>query len=331
MNGTDLIWRSAGRPLPCNTKGEPIQARSKPDACSHCGALGSTYRVRDAISDNFTTVANYSRLWPFNTNALCAACVFALQTLKLRCMAWFATERGFVWVPMRPPEKGAERPSPLPLLLNPPEPPFVAAWPLFGINHGGEQNIQRCWWPQNSPELPPNPLIKLQSKHVAIYARASHSRDVYPLQVDNHDVTVDVRLWREMTDVASDILLRLRADGVAATDCREAIKTLRPPRRAALATIAEWSSMTRHLRQIHDALWWQLVVDELLPIPPLPEKPNDDRNRDRAKTKSKTSAPRGGSKDHQQLPSCLGVPDSRDDAGDPEGSDAGAQAQQSLF
>src|SRR5690606_15087236 len=111
-------------------------------------------------------VKNDSRAWPFGGTDVCAACVFACKTLALRLAISFSRENGVWFVGTRPmPGLTWTRPDALSALLNPPKPPFVAMWPAYGIDHGGESNLDRAWWPGST--LHQRPLVKLQSKHVA--------------------------------------------------------------------------------------------------------------------------------------------------------------------
>ena len=292
MRATRFIWMAAGSPLPTETDGTPIRVRDMGGArCASCGELAA-YRLDDAISDNFTTMRNASRAWAFGGNAICAACVWCCKSLALRCSLWFARlpddrARGGVWfVPLRPiPGVQGRRPDPLDALLNPPPPPFVAGLPLFGIDHGGEANAHRTIWPwtpgagsathprvdTNGLFIPTAPLVKLQSKHTALYAQVSHSADHYYLQVDDAgDVVVDVPLWRELRSHAGALLSLLRAAGAGAQAAREALTTLRPPLGAPLSLSAPsaWRARVAPFRPHVGGSWWSLFV-ALLPMPEL--------------------------------------------------------------
>jgi len=124
------------------------------------------------------------------------------------------------------------------------------------------------WW-----RMATDPLIKLQSKHTALYARVSNSRMRYHLQVDDaSDVMVDVPIWRAMREVCESLLVDMRAGGVGATDARTALLTLRQPPRAPLALLASWGSRVEPMRPYASASWWRLFTD-LLPIPALTKTP----------------------------------------------------------
>jgi hypothetical protein len=250
--------------------------------------------MSDAISDNFTTVKNASRAWPFGGGAVCSACLWACRSIALRCALFFATERGIWFVSMRPiPDHPETRPDPLSALLSPPEPPFVAGLPLYGVDHGGEANAHRAVWPWTEGDglrrlhpclrtvhpdaparlfVPANPLLKLQSKHTALYATVSFSRERYRLQVDDAgDVTVDVRLWRSLRPICDGLLLDMRNGGVGAIDARDALTTLRPPTGYLVRTEA-WRARVEPLRAHVDGRWWALFTSLLL-MPDLVKKP----------------------------------------------------------
>lgn len=181
-------------------------------------------------------------------------------------------DRGGVWfVPLRPlvglPQT---RPDPLAALLAPPPPPFIAGLPLYGIDHGGEANAHRAIWWDDAGRLvlPADPLIKLQSKHTALYAEVSDSAERYRLQVDDAaDITVDVALWRGLRGVVEALLLEMRRAGVGAEDARAALTSLRPPTGYRVATQA-WRERVAPLRPHVGARWWGLFLG-LVPMPEL--------------------------------------------------------------
>lgn len=317
MRASHLVWKAAGCPAPFETDGAPIPAKGNGSPCAACGEPGS-YRMAEAISDNFTTVKNRSRAWPMGGDMICAACIFACKALALRCALWFAREDGIWWVGTRPiPGLPWTRPDALSALLCPPEPPFVAAYPRTGIDHGGETHLDRCWWPKAPP--PARPLTRLQSKHVAIYARVATSRARYPLQVDDqHDVVVDVAHWAAMRVACDELLAEMRAGCVGAMDAKAALVTLRPPPRCPLPLLARWSIRTRALASTHQAPWWPMFV-ELLWMPPLPEK-----EMTHAPTVHRADAKRP-SKDDQAVPNDARVPAAGDAPQDAPPSRAPAQ------
>ena len=279
MNATQLIYRAIGCPEPHETDGAPIPTSGSGGPCAHCGEPGR-WRVRDAISDNFTTVKNASRAWPFGGKDICAACLMACKAIQLRSALWFARESGIWYTPTRPiiakdtEGKGhaipGTRVDALAVLLNPPPAPFVAGYPRAGIEHGGEANMHRIYRP--GYQMPERPLIKIQSKHTAIYAQVATSRDRYPLQIDDvHDVVVDVELWSRSRSLCDSLLMELRAGGVGAQDCRAALLSLRSPPNAPLALVRDWPARVAPLRRHHGSLWWPFFL-ELLHMPPLPDR-----------------------------------------------------------
>jgi hypothetical protein len=276
MNATHIVWKGAGSPHPFDSDGASVREYPVTTPCAHCGEIDARFRLRDAISDNFTTVKNRSRAWPFGGDRLCAACVFAAKALALKCSLWFAREDGIWLVGTRPLTGWPQtRPDTLAALLNPPEPPFVAGYGAYGIDHGGEANVHRCWWPDGHPR--PEPLVKLQSKHVAIYARVGTSRTRYPLQVDDTgDVVVDVQLWSRLRVVCDALLVELRAGGVGAMDARECLVSLRPPPRCPVALVATWPRRVEPLRPHAGAPWWPVFTNLLL-MPELTEQPKPSK------------------------------------------------------
>lgn len=212
----------------------------------------------DAFSDNFRPVRQQNYLFPFGGDALCASCCWSAKTLRLRCAAWIARPDGIWWVGKR---------ELLAALMDPPEPPFVVCLPLYGIAHGGEVHGWRATLDGSfTPDV--DPLIRLQSKHVAIYATVAYQREHYPLQVDDAlSVMVDVALWRRCFDAAHRATKLLRDAGTGYTDTVEAVTRLIPPTRTTIAVQGQWRSVVAPLRPYVRAAWWP-VFCELLPIPP---------------------------------------------------------------
>jgi hypothetical protein len=339
MNATHIIYKAIGSPEPHETTGERIEPKGYGKPCAHCGAPG-LYRLQDAISDNFTTVKNASRAWPFGGTDLCAACLMACKALQLRCVLWFARENGIWFTPTRPiiakdaDGKGhaipGTRVDALAVLLNPPPVPFVAGYPRAGIEHGGEANIGRVYRPGHS--MPERPLVKLQSKHTAIYAQISTSRDQYPLQIDDvHDVVVDVPVWSEARAICDALLRDLRAAGCGAQDCQAALKSLRPPPGAPLALVRDWPVRVASLRRHNGSLWWPFFL-ELLHMPALPDR--EKKAPKEAKTHAttrKAARPEVTPEDRNDNPPAASVPaPSNDDAG-AKRKDHKSSLQLSLF
>lgn len=272
---TRFLWTAAGCPTPTETDGAPIRERDMGGArCASCGEP-ARYRLGDAISGNFSTVKNANRAWPHGGDALCAACLWCCKAIALKSACFFARVAdehgagGFWFVPLRPlPGHPETRPDALAALCAPPPPPFVAGLPLFGIDHGGEANVHRVAW---GGVVPPDPLIKLQAKHTALYCRVSYSAERYHLQVDDAgDVTVDVALWRRLRAHVEAALVELRAAGVGANAAREALTTLRAPVGAplALAAPSAWRERVEPIRPHVGAPWWPLFLN-LVPMPDL--------------------------------------------------------------
>lgn len=265
MKATRFLWEVVGSPAPTEGDGTPISPGSDRGICSMCGGDGARFGFKDALSENFWTVTQTSKLFPHRDPsapvALCAACVWCAKTLALRCVAWVVTKRGIWWIP---------KSGMLAILLDPPEPPFAIALPLYGISHGGEGNGHRAIWCGRSHE---EPLVKLQSKHCAIYAEMATSRERYPLQIDDAPpVMVDRERWRALAAELTAHATTLRNAGVGADDVRTSLTTLRAPARAPLPVLARWPSMVRSYQPHAGSLWWRTLVD-LLPMPPLPPKP----------------------------------------------------------
>ena len=280
---TELVWRAAGCPVPVEGDGTPIPPRTGPRVrlappCAMCGGADPRWIYDDAYSDNFRPIDAFDRLFPHVTTgfdlSLCAACVWAGKTLRLRCAPWFARvpddhsggSGGGVWF--------VSRRNLLAALLDPPEPPFVACAPLYGADHGGEANGWRTAFPGALP-LPPGTEIlnRLQAKHVLAYARIAYRRDRYPLQWDDSvSVTVDVALWRSLAERLGAIAAELRAASLGVDDTRTAMLRLRCPARAPAAVHARWPALIRGLDQHRTAVWWPLITD-LVPLPEAAPKP----------------------------------------------------------
>lgn len=284
MLASRFVWEAAGRPAFTETDGTPVKPRAYEGRCASCGE-GARFHMTDVISDKFTTVRNNGVLWPNGGEFVCQSCAWVFKALALRCAMAFARrpdERGGggIWyVPIRPIARPADwprsqswpfvRPDALGVLLNPPPPPFVAWCPLYGINHGGEAHLDRCFWPGADPGRRGH-LLKLQTKHCVPYAKVSQNREQYDLAVDEWNITVDLALWGEMRALTTALVAELRAAGVGAEGTRGALKSLTPPLGAPLALCAPsvWRERVRpFLPHVH-ATWWTFFVD-LLPMPAL--------------------------------------------------------------
>lgn len=287
----EFLWRAAGAPRPLATDGTPIPRRSVPPG-ARCAstALPAEYAMEDALSDNFTTVKNAGRAWPFGGPWLSAAAVWCARSLALRCSLFFAREDGFWFESIRPlPGVRGRRPSPIDTLLSPPLAPFVAGLPLYGIDHGGEANAERTvWWrldgqpivprgpwarrvdasqPTGPVRLVESPLVKLQSKHTAIYCRIANTRDHYPLQVDDTgEVMVNVDLWSRLRPQVEDLMRELRAGGMGVRATHATMATLRAPFGAPARLLANWDRRIAPFAPFRGAQWWTLFTS-FIPVP----------------------------------------------------------------
>lgn len=280
-----IIWRGCGSPTPTENDGSPIPKRKMNTHCASCGEPAE-YNLSDAISENFTTVRNCNRSLAYGGNALCAACVFCFKALCLKAGLFFAREDGIFFIASRPiagvPQS---KPDPLTALLHPPDPPFAACFPLYGIDHGTEGNVSRILWP--GAPVPDNVLTKCQSKHTAIYARVAYSKTRYPLQVDDAvDVTVNVPLWSEMRVLAEELIAELRKGGCGQEDIRTSLQTLIPPKGCPVELAARWPSRVEAFRSHAGAQWWSKVFVPMLRVPafePKQPKAKKSESNERAK------------------------------------------------
>lgn len=144
MRATRFLWEAAGQPWPTETDGTPLKATPELTTSGRCAACGERplFLMCQAISDNFTTLRNDGRAWPFGGYDICEACTWACRSLALRCAPFFAYRRTYCFLRTRPNMPG-ERGGLLWELLHPPKPPFVACYPRFGIEHGGDENADR--------------------------------------------------------------------------------------------------------------------------------------------------------------------------------------------
>lgn len=260
---TQLIWSGCGKPEPFDALGNPIQkAEAKLRSnCARCGSLDGHYKLSDVISQSFVPVRNESRLSMFGGAMYCAACVFCARALRLRCVSWFATESGIEFWRTRPETPESPRPDALATLLSPPEPPFALGLPLYGISHGGENHWKRTAWCSDS-EWKADPLIRLQSKHVAIYARLGMSRDRYPVQVDDcGEFVIDRDVWLRLSDSASTIVERCLNDGIKGYPARLSLVRGESPRRGSVALAREWPRLVAPIMPHVNAVWWKLFCE----------------------------------------------------------------------
>lgn len=259
---SQLIWASAGRPDPCDTLGVPLERGSQQGRCAKCGSPEGVFSEKQIVSENFLPTRNVNRLRAYGGTSYCPACVFCAKTLRLRCIAWSASEQGFQFWRIRQSDG-------LSVLLDPPKPPFVVGLPLYGIAHGGEANYQRTWWPGET--LSEDVLVRLQSKHVALYARTAMSRDRYPVQVDDQsEFLLDRDLWLNVRDVAVRVMSAIIQDGVKPYPAKLALTRLEFPSRASLTLARSWGSLTAPLRPHIGSNWWSTFV-ELIPTLDIPD------------------------------------------------------------
>ncbi len=258
---SQLIWASAGKPAPCDTLGVPLEKSSQRGRCAKCGSPEGVFSEKQIVSENFLPTRNVNRLRAYGGKLYCPACVFCAKTLRLRCVSWSASEAGFQFWRIRQ-NDGLE------VLLEPPKPPFVIGIPLYGIAHGGETHYQRTWWP--GEPCPEDILVRLQSKHVALYARTAMSRDRYPVQVDDQsEFLLERDVWLKARDSAVRLMSTLILDGVKPYPAKLALTRLEFPHRASLALARSWGGLSSPLRQHLNSNWWSTFV-ELIPTQEIP-------------------------------------------------------------
>lgn len=282
VNETQLIWKACGSPAPFGCEGEPIpKAKRIGITCARCGASDPAYSVDELISSNFVPTRNKNRISGFGGSSYCAACVFCARALRLRCISWFASDSGMQYWRTRPEVPGGPRPDALATLLNPPEPPFVCGIPLYGISHGGENNWQRAWWPGAAND---DVLVRLQSKHVALYSRLALSRDRYPVQVDDStDFILDRDLWLRLRDAANVTMRAIIDEGVPPYPAKKSLVDLVIPHSTGAPFAARWQQLTASLRPYIQTIWWDLFCEF---IPTLEAKEGNAKTRKRTDTRS---------------------------------------------
>lgn len=257
---TRLIWTAVGCPPPTDGEGRLLPADlDTPETCSMCGSPDGRWAYRSLFSENYWPTRTLGQLKPYGTNAFCAACVFCARSLALRCESFCARPDGLRFVPKR---------ELLALLLDPPEPPFVIAVPLYGISHGSEAHRARAYWP-GAPPPPPGEvyLPRYQAKHTAVYAHVATSRARFVLQVDdNRSIVLDVALWRTLAERLRVIAEELIRAGLFVTATRTAMRTLVAPTRAPIHLLARWFELTKGLKQYAYAEWWPVLCD-LITLP----------------------------------------------------------------
>lgn len=290
----ERLWRAAGSPAPRGADGEIIApAAAEAGTCAFTGASGA-FLFNQGLSDNFTLLrllpgasvsSACSRRSTRPQPALSAAAAWAARDLALRCAAWILEPaRGgdvLEWWPyLRPaPERVEEHRATwgdrtadgwLTWLLRPRPAETLAAMPKTGIEHGGEMCLGRCGWPgvgwrSLSAESvvqyqrASRPLVKLQAKHVALFARPSQRRGVLLLQVDSDQVVeVDSVLWvaaRELVESAASELVAL---GVPAPAVRRGLLQQHLGLRAPAAAHARLAALLRELDRLPRHAFWPI-------------------------------------------------------------------------
>lgn len=280
----EIIYAGAGCPTVRDPAGNPL-ANLELGECAYCGAP-AVHRVRECVSANFV-VCKQLRL---GAEGLCRACAFCLRDLRLRCAPWIATPERVRFC--------LDRWGILDFLLSPPEPPFVAGVPWFGIGKGGLANWRYCrvWHPAREQQemcpakvdektgevlRAPQILPRLQSKHTAIFARTAASRERYPLAIDDNGIVeIDVALWRSL---AARLTVSLRYLPVPC------LEEWRAPEGGAQWEygIIHWRELTAPFEPHRHAQWWPL----LLAIVPRPERPEVEPRKTRNEPPARSVAP----------------------------------------
>jgi hypothetical protein len=277
-----LVWEAAGRPVVIDGEGVPVRADGT-GACGRCGDPHGAYAYGDIFSENFWPARTMGQLQGHSAaGGFCAACAWSVRALSLRCAAWVATEAGVWFVPQR---------HLLAVLLDPPAPPFVVAWPRYGIAHGGEAHAWRAHFRGSDPIGDADRLTRLQAKHCAVYAEVAWSRDRFPLQVDDAlTLDVDRALWTRLAAQLLAVAARMAAEGVGPRSQRECLAALKPPSRRSLALARDWPALTRGLSAHVRAPWWEPLV-ALLPVPDATKPEAPVKAAKAAPTPSTTPAP----------------------------------------
>lgn len=233
------LWVAAGSPQPLECDGTPIAPRAHAlGVCAVTGGPGD-FLYEQGLSTNFTLPRAASLAFRFageseascrpgamRQKCLSAAAVWSAKAIALRSATWIlepqadGSDRLEFWPSYRVPKDPAKAATwrvawgdadParwLAWLLRPRPVGTVAALPAYGIKHGGEQNFHRTFRPGHAP--PADPLVKLQSKHVAVYAQPSTRSGVLALQVDSDVVVeVDTARWRGAHKAALGLASRL--------------------------------------------------------------------------------------------------------------------------
>lgn len=264
LRPSHIVHQGAGCPIPLDAKREPVRVREA-QPCGRCGDVAGVYRFGDLVADATLPLAQ-ARESLRDGDALCVACAWCVKDLRLRCAPWIATERGVWFVPVR----GLLR-----ALLDPPEPPFVVAAPLYGAAHGGEAQGWRATW-STEPALPDgvDVLQRLQAKPCAPWAETSVSRERFMLQIDSAArIVVDVPRWRAAVEAMDALAAACRAARCGYTETRTALTDLALPAparwhdpRALGAMTRAWRDLTAPLRPVRGSDWYRLIARDLYEI-----------------------------------------------------------------
>lgn len=226
------MWRSAGEPLPADANGLIQPRKTVGTVCAVTGEPSPEYAFDDALSANFVTPRFHQIAFPYAAEsritlgggrevpALSRAACWAIRSLAFRSATWVFDGERIEFAPMAPfatgerqkiePEKmreafgGRSSTDYLDWLLRPRPVGTVAALPLYGIDHGGEQNFHRLPWPSGCTV---DPLVKLQSKHTVMHVRPTTEAGVLRLQVDDGlCIALDVETWARVAGEAGELL-----------------------------------------------------------------------------------------------------------------------------
>lgn len=229
------MWRSAGEPLPADAHGPIHPRKNVGTVCAVTGEPSPEYAFDDALSTNFVTPRFHQIAFPHasesritiaggrETPAISRAACWAIRSLAFRAATWIFDGTSIEFAPMFrfatgdkqkiPPEEmrkhfgGLAAEGYLDWLLRPRPVGTVAAVPLYGIEHGGEQNFHRLPWPSGCKV---DPLVKLQSKHTVMHVRPSTEAGVLRLQIDDGlSIALDVDAWTVVVADARSLVERV--------------------------------------------------------------------------------------------------------------------------
>jgi hypothetical protein len=237
MHPIEALWRWAGRPAPTMGDGsELVPRRPRPGTvCAATGAASPVFGWSDIVSTNFTTPKLADMAFPFLAEsrievgrgrlepAFCDSVAWAMRELAFRAATWIFDGDELTFCPMRVFPRGDKAKVPpetlaacyggrtcidyLDWLLRPRPPGTIAGFPVMGIGKGGESNFHRLPWPSKATE---DPLVKLQSKHVIIYAQAAQEHGVLRLQVDDaQEFTLRTAEWRPFIAEIRELVLEV--------------------------------------------------------------------------------------------------------------------------